>query len=446
MTSVGSSSIDVNSIVTALVSNKRAAPDKRIATAQSAATTQLSALGNLTSALAAIKNAAAGLADGSVFSATKATSSDDATVSVTADKSARPTTYHIEVTSLATAQKTVSGAYASSTDLLGGGNITIQTSKGSLHLDLSDAGSSLEAIRDRINKASDNPGVSATIITGSDGAHLVLSSKDTGEANAYTVSVSGGGDKLKALAFDPTTDTPVVQAKDAEFKVDGLRATSAGNTVPDVVDGLTLTLGKAGSSDVTVSRDTGAVASAVQSLVTAYNSFVSTYKTLTKYDKAQKQVGALIGDATVTSIKSQLSALVGRRTGGASNLSSLSDVGVRFQVDGTLALDSNKLQTALSVNPDAVSHLMGGDGGVVTSIASAITNWTSSSGILSVRSANLNHRIDELTDEKDQLDVKMGDYEKQLKKRYTALDALMTKLGSTSDYLEQQFAALTKSK
>lgn len=446
MTSVGSSSIDVASIVSSLVANKRAAPDKRIATARSEATTQLSALGTLTSALKAIKDAAAALADGSAFSAIKATSGDDTMITVTADKSAKPTSYHVDVVSLATAQKTVSGAYADSASPAGTGTITIETPKGALHLDVSAASSSLQAIRDAINKATDNPGVSATIVTGTDGAHLVLSSKDTGTANAFSVSVAGGDGNLQSLVFDPAVDSAVTTARDAVFEVDGIRVTSSSNTIPGAIDGLTLALAKTGNTEVTVVRDTSAVTNAAKSLVTAYNNFISTYKTLTKYDKATNEVGALIGDATVTSIKGQLSAIVGTRVHVDGGLSSLSDVGIRFQVDGTLALDADKLQTALDVNPDAVRNLMSGDNGVIKNLSAAITTWSSGNGILSVRSSNLNHRITDLDDEKSELDVKMDAYEKQLTTRYTALDALMTKLGNTSDYLTQQFAALTKSK
>jgi flagellar hook-associated protein 2 len=445
MTSVGSSSIDVASIVSSLVANKRAAPDKRIAAQRSEATTQLSALGTFTSALNAIKNAAATLADGSAFAATKATSSDDTAVTVTADKTAKPTSYHIDVITLAAAQKTVSGAYSDSTTPAGTGTMTIQTSKGTMHLDVSGANSSLQAIRDSINKASDNPGVSATIVTGTDGAHLVLSSKGTGTANAYSVSVSGGDGKLGALAFDPAVDTAATRAQDAVFDVDGIRATSTGNTVPGAIDGLTLSLEKTGGNDVIVSRDTSAVTGAAKSLVTAYNNFVTTYKTLTKYDQTTNEVGALIGDATVTSIKGQLSALLGARTHGNGGLSSLSDVGIRFQVDGTLSLDADKLQNALTVDPDAVSNLMSGNDGVVGKLSATITTSVASNGILSVRSGNLNHHIEDLDVEKSDLDTKMDAYEKQLTTRYTALDALMTKLGNTSNFLTQQFAALTKS-
>src|SRR3546814_18577746 len=50
---------------------------------------------------------------------------------------------------------------------------------------------SLTAIRDAINAAPDNPGVDATIVTGADGAHLVLNARSGGSAGAITVGASG---------------------------------------------------------------------------------------------------------------------------------------------------------------------------------------------------------------------------------------------------------------
>lgn len=92
-------------------------------------------------------------------------------------------------------------------------------SAGQLDLDVAGTGSSLEAVRDAINKSPQNPGVSASIIFRTDGAHLSLTSCDTGTANAFSPEVTAGDGGLDGLAFNRATGRPVPPAADAEFTI-----------------------------------------------------------------------------------------------------------------------------------------------------------------------------------------------------------------------------------
>ncbi|QWT20570.1 flagellar filament capping protein FliD [Bacillus sp. NP157] len=443
---LGSSSIDVASIVSNLVANKRAAKDKQLSDASTTNTTQISAIGNFTSSLTNLQGAIKALTDGSAFTTQKTSLGDSSVLTATADSTAVPGSYNIVVGKLAAAQKTTSSAIASSTAAVGSGTLTIAVGSKSMSLDIGTTGNSLQDIRDKINKASDNPGVTASIVTGTDGAHLVLNATSTGAANAFSVSASGGDGGLSQLAFDPTTGTPTTKAQDAEFTIDGTAATSPTNTVASAIDGITLSLTKEGTSSVNITTDTSAVSTAMQGLVTAYNSFVSTYQTLTKYDATNQQVGALIGDATVMSLKSQVTNLLGGQSAAANGgPSSLSDLGVSFQVDGTLKFDSTKLTKFMASNPKETQNLLSGTNGIAPKLDKLITGWTSSSGILTQRTANLNQKAKDIAQEQSDYDVTMQDYTKRLTTQYTALDTMMTKLSSTSSYLQQQFDSLNNS-
>ncbi|HEY4293924.1 flagellar filament capping protein FliD [Luteibacter sp.] len=452
---LGSSSIDVASIVSNLVANKRSAPDAKIAADKQTNATQISAVGNFTSSLTSLQSAIKALTSGSAFTTTKTSVGDSTILSAAADSTAQPNVYNVVVNQLATSQKTTSGAFPDSKAALGTGNITISIGDKSMSVDIADGANSLETIRDIINKSKDNPGVTASIVTGTDGAHLVLTSSVTGKDNAFKVVTSGGDGKLSQLDFDPATGTPTVKAQDALFTIDNLPASSPTNVVTKAIDGVTLTLSKVSKNPdgsvnpttVTITNDTSAVSGALGSLVTAYNAFISTYQQLTKYDATNQQVGALIGDATINSIKSQVSTLVGSKfTGNASGPTSLSDLGVSFQVDGSLKLDTTKLNKALADNPRETQNLLSGDNGIAPKLDKLITSWTSSTGILTQRSNNLNQKTKDLQDQAADLDLRMQDYTDQLTKQYTALDAMMTKLAGTSSYLQQQFDALTASK
>jgi flagellar hook-associated protein 2 len=440
---LGSSSIDVAGIVDGLTKNKRAATDKVLANLDTTNKTKISAVGNFTSSLTSLQNAIKSLADGSVFKAHKTTVSEATVLSAVAEPDARSNTYTIVVDKLATAQKTTSPAFAGGKVALGSGAVTIAIGDKSVSIDINPPANTLENIRDLINKAPGNPGVTASIVTGTDGAHLTLTSTSTGKQNAFTVTASGDPE-LSRLAFNPPTDSATVVAQDAEFTIDNTKASSPSNTVASAIDGVTLTLTKAGTSTVVIQNDTSAVATALTSLVTAYNQFISQYQTLTKYDPTNKQVGALIGDATVTSIKSQMTALLGSQSGSGKGPRSLSDLGVAFQLGGTLKFDSTKLTKALATFPAETQELLSGSQSVAGKLDKMITGWTSSSGILSQRTANLNARAKDIVKKSADFEVSMKTFSDRITKQYTALDTMMTKLGSTSSYLQQQFDALSK--
>src|SRR3954471_977411 len=176
---LGSSSIDVASIVTNLVANKRAATDKALADQATANTTQVSAIGNFTSSLTSLQNAIKALTDGSAFSTQKTSVGDSTIIGATADATAQPNVYNIVVGQLASVQKTTSAGFTDATSAAGTGTLTISIGGKSMSLNVASGANSLQNIRDSINKSSDNPGVSASIITGTDGAHLVLTSTAT---------------------------------------------------------------------------------------------------------------------------------------------------------------------------------------------------------------------------------------------------------------------------
>ncbi|MBT2115997.1 flagellar filament capping protein FliD [Dyella sp. LX-66] len=440
------SGLDVNGLVSQLVAAKKKPLQDQIDSQTSTAKTQISALGQVSSALAALQTALKGLSDGTSFQTRKAATSDASVFSVTSTTGAMNGSYNLNVSQLATALKVQSAGVASSDAKVGTGTLTIGVGSKSMSIDIGSDGSSLSQIRDAINKSSGNPGVTATIVTGSDGAHLVLSSTATGQANAFTVSSSGGDGGLAALNYNPASSgngmSVLTAAQDAKFTIDGMAATSASNTVTGAIDGITLSLWKPGTATLSVSTDSSAASTAVGNFVTAYNNFVGMYQSLTAYDPTGANTGALIGDATLNSIKSTLSSIV---SGPGGNGAMLNSIGVTLQIDGTLKLDTGALSTALSDGGTKVSGLFSGTGGMATQLNSPLTDWTASTGVLTTRTNNLNKQLKDLGTRQDNLNSDMDALTTQYTKRFTALDTLLTKLNSTSSYLTQQFDALTKS-
>lgn len=219
---------------------------------------------------------------------------------------------------------------------------------------------SLQGIRDAINKA--NIGVTATIVSdGSDTPyHLVVTNNSTGSSSAMKISVSGDGTQdpdpaiASLMGYDPAGAQGLTQtsgAQDTKLTVNGIAVTSKNTSVSDAIQGVSLDVAAVGSSTVTVSKNTGAVSDSINGFVKAYNDLSRTISSLTSYNADTKTSAPLQGDAAVRSIQSQLRRQLGTTVEGlGGKLTNLSQVGISFQKDGTLAVDSTKLNTAITNN------------------------------------------------------------------------------------------------
>ncbi|MEO5812290.1 MAG: flagellar filament capping protein FliD [Rhodanobacter sp.] len=447
LTSMGvGSGLDVASLVSNLVAAKKAPQQTQITRSANSANTQLSALGQVNAALSALQSSMGSLTDGSAFNARAVTSGDPKVLSASSSGSPVSGSYDVVVDHLASSLKASSGAFVDSNARVGTGTLTLAVAGHSMSLSVDDTNNSLAQVRDAINNASDNPGVSATIVNGSDGAHLVLSATRTGAANGFSVSSSGGDGGLAVLNYDPNASggnglSVITAAQDAAYTIDGLPGTSATNSVSAAIDGLTFNLVAAGSSTLAVTNDSSKATSALSNLVNTYNSFVGIYQNLTRYDAASGAAGALIGDATLNGISSTLSRIVG----GSSNGATLSSIGISLQVDGTLKLDNDKLASSLSDGGKQVSSLFGGDDGFVARLNTQLNTWVGSSGVLASRTDSISQQLKNLTTQQSALDSRMDALTARYQAQFSALDTLMSKLNSTSTYLQQQFDALNNS-
>jgi len=219
---------------------------------------------------------------------------------------------------------------------------------------------SLQGIRDAINKA--NVGVTATIV--SDGSdmpyHLVITNNSTGSSSAMKISVNGADNQAPDAAiaalmgYDPGGAQGLTQtsgAQDTKLTMNGIAVTSKTTSVSNAIQGVSLDVTSLGSSTLTVSKNTTAVSDAINSFVKAYNDLNKTISGLTSYNADTKTGGALQGDASVRAIQSQLRRQLGTTVEGlGGKLTNLSQVGISFQKDGSLAVDSSKLSTAITNN------------------------------------------------------------------------------------------------
>jgi flagellar hook-associated protein 2 len=453
ITGIGSG-IDIDSIVKSMVAAERAPKESQLKTLESKTTTRITAIGALKSAITEFQNALGNLNKPEVFKARAASSSNADLLSVKAGVTAGAGSYKVAVSQLASGSKVALQAFkndAANPVALGAGTLRISVGDSELPITVDESNNTLAGIRDAINKAGADKGVSATIVTDDAGSRLVLSSSATGKDENITVVVDDGstGD-LSLLAFAGGTNKPgadgsagvITQARDAVLTIDGLTVTRKTNSIDDAIEGVTLEL-KALVDEkepltVGVTLDETGVKKQIQSFVDAYNKLIGVINAQTKVtsvgeDKAPV-TGALVGDATartlLNTIRNELVSVQG--SGG---IRALTDIGVSTQKDGTLKVDSDKLSKVVSGSFAELSELFAGDKGLATRLDEKLKPYTQTGGILEQRNKVMTETISKIDKQKVDLDRRITLLQDRLYKQFNAMDALVGKMASTSSSL-----------
>lgn len=469
------SGLNIEDLITKLVAAERA-PITQLATKTDALKTQLSVYGKLQSALSTLRDSSLKLTRPETWQASLPSSSDATSVAVTAGTSTTAGKFQVSVSRLATSQTLSSQVVPTSATGIGSGSITIElgslnsdqteftakTGSTAVTIDIAPGEDQLTKIRDKINSA--KAGVVASVVTDASGSRLVMRSSETGQTNAFRISVNdadgtnGDSSGLSSLAYDPTVGVSSMSlnlaAVNALAVLNGLAVESESNQMKDAIDGLNITLLKTTTADVTLSvdQDKDGIKKAINDFVTNYNAAVSMLRDQTKYDASNKTAGTLQGDSTATGLQAQLRGLIsGGTTLGGSGLSRFADLGLDPGADGLIKVNDTKLTKALG-NLDQVKGFFSGidsadDGnsGLAVRFRQLTDKLLGTGGSLSNRQTGLQSRITANGKQTDKLEDHVSLVEARLRARYTALDTQMGKLNNLSSYVSQQMALLNKS-
>lgn len=444
------SGLDVNGLVAQLVAAERAPQEQRIERQDARFGAQISALATLKGALSALQTSLAPLGTQDAFQAHKATSSDIERFTATASAAAAPGSYGIEVVQLASAHRLVSAPFAGgASSVVGTGTLTLSAGAESFEVLIDDTNNTLAGIRDAINGAADNTGVRATLIASNAGSRLILTSNETGAAQAVRVTQTGGDGGLAQLVYDPPNPSGLTEleaAQDALVRIDGFDYTSASNTIEGAIDGATLTLLEAAPGttlSLDIEADTTLVGERVKKFVTDFNALASAIAMLRRFNPATREAGPLLGDAMLRGIESTLRSTVASSVA-TEPYDSLASLGVTTKADGTLQLDQAKLSTALAADFGAVSRVFASAEGVAAKLDARLEEWLAADASLATRSTRLQDARNGLVQERERLDRRMDAIEARYRAQFSALDTLLSSLQSTSAYLAQQLASLPK--
>lgn len=364
--------------------NKRLEPlDKQMKSYEA----QITAYGKIRSQLDKLQKASENLKKFDEIVATKVDDEFDA-FKVTTDGKASIGNYTVSIKELAHAQtlksRDVSDVKVPLGKTLGDGNkrtlvITQPGEEKPLRIELTDDQTSMIELRDAINKKEGN--VSATIVKAKDGVnHLVLTSRKEGTDSKMEITVEGDDELNNFISYSSKSNSgamqEIVKANNATLTINGIEIERQTNEIKDAPEGIILNLKKKTNDNkdgvdkpeiVTVARDIEPMKKAIQAWTDAYNELNSTYKSLTKYtqvekgEAASKDNGVLLGDTTSRMIMSELKSFV-TSSQGTSDMDTLNKMGIKFKVDGSLDIDSKKLDEALKEKPANVKEFFMGDG------------------------------------------------------------------------------------
>lgn len=432
------SGLDAESLVTQLMSLERR-PITQLTTKETGVKAKISAYGTIKSALDSLKTAADVLGDANKLSAFKATPADATIATATATGSASAGTYSLNVIRLATAHKLTSDTnFSSGSAAVGAGTFAITVGTTTTNVALSSPTATLNDLRDAINASS--AGVTAAVVTGDAGTKLVLSAKESGQTVSVTATddnAGDGADFTQLSGFSTVGAAP----QTAQVEIDGVLVTSNSNTITSALNGVSLTLAKAGTTTLSVARDSSTVTTAAENFVKAYNDLQTQIANQTKYDASSKTASTLTGDGALRNIQSQIYAAISEVPAGLTGtFSRLHELGISLQSGGKLALDSSKLQTAIGKDFASVVSVLNGYGNAVETKAGQLT---ASDGILTGRTDSLNASLKDISDRKASLELRMEAIEKRYRSQFTALDTLVAGMKTTSTFLTQQLANLS---
>jgi flagellar hook-associated protein 2 len=456
------SNLDVKSIVTQLVALEKK-PLEKLQLAAATVQTKISVFGQIKSLVSALSDAVSKLSSVTGWNGVSASSSDTSAVTASAIGGTQPTSFSVEVQSLAKAQSSYTMPLLPVGGAIGAGTLRLEigqwagavfTPGSGTPVDLTiSATDTVADIASKINGA--NAGVTATVLSDASGDRLLLSGKNTGLAAGFKLSVTSDtdGDPADALGLSRLVNgsTTNQAATNAAATINGIAVSSATNVFANSVAGVTFTAVKETTAPVTltIAKDTSTVKKNIEDFVKAYNEINGVLNEATKYDQATKTGGLLQGDSTTLALQSALRAAVQSMSTGSSMYGRLSDIGVSALRGGNLEVDSTKLGKALG-NMDELKALFstttpGNAEGIAVRLKGLTKTLLASDGYFKTKDDTLKRSLDNNAKDQVRVNEKASRVEAALNRRYSALDVQLTSLNSLNTYLTQQITQWNRS-
>jgi len=463
------SGLALDDLVQQLLTAERQPKEERLNAKEERIEAEISGLGQIKSKLSDFKDAVDELRSDNGINGREPTitnpSEDNDVLSADASNSALRGSYDIVVEQLAAGSRitTDAGAFTSSSDPVltsGAGSLTFDVGgSDSFTVDVT-AGMSLTALREKINNADDNFGVTANIIDTGTGAgpRLVFSSSETGDGNDLVITNDTGAAELDRLSTTGGTNNisaaNIESARNAIAYIDGIEVQSSSNEFENTIQNVSFDVNEVSPKDAAgefqatkleIGYDKEGLDKKIRDFVDNYNALIDEIGTLTKYGESElEDDGALAGDSLLRGIQSGLASIVGDSVS-SSALGGLFQIGIEFDDEGKLEIGStdfglgsgeDRLEDALEDNFDEIAKLFtDSDEGIATRLYEFSKEYTSYSGLISLRERSVKDEREELYDERETLELRMLNYEEILRDKYLNLDQTVAQLNQTGSAL-----------
>jgi flagellar hook-associated protein 2 len=444
LTSVGlGSGLDINGIVSALVSSEQAPKVAQFDSKQGAITAEISALGSLKSTLSEFQDSLSFLSKTDSFDSQSVSLSKSTYLSASVSNDAVSGSYNVAVEQLAESQKVGSLAVSDVTAPLDKGSLNFAVDGESFDIAVT-TDDTLQSLVTKINAADDNVGVTATIVNSDAGAQLVLTSNKTGTANNITVAATDTG--AGTVLADTFAMTELQPAKDSIVYIDGLKLTSSSNTVEGAIAGVTLNLKDADiakATTLTVAQNTSSVKTGIKAFVESFNAMSKTIADLTSYNADTKQAAVLQGDSLPRGIQSQLRGVISSAFSTSNGNLSLASIGITTTRSGTLEINDDILTAALKNNVAGIKEMFTTeDTGVAAKLDGYLDSYVGTGSIIDSRDSSLDRSLDRLSDQRESFARKMSAFEARLFKQYNYMDLIVGQLSTQSSDLQSRLDSL----
>lgn len=450
------SGIDIKALVNSLVDAQFSTKNAMLDTRETALKAQISAAGELKSAISGFSNALATLARGGSLS-TQPTSTDTGVVkaSLLTGSSAAGLSASVEVRQLASAQSSNSNLVADTSVALGGGTLTLTFGKAEVasgqmtgftagtgtpvEITIDPAASKLSDIAAAINAK--KAGVTASVVGDANGSRLVLKGA-TGESQAFTLSADTPD--LATVEVGIGKGNIGTAAKDAIVVADGVQVQRASNSINNLLPGVRLDLVSAKPGSVIQlgsTPPTDGLSQAVQDFVSTYNQLQTMLKTAT-----DPKGGPLRADPAARTMQTDLSRLVGTQiVSDASGPRTLAEIGVATLRDGSLTVDSAKLSAALSRYPQAVESMFASGAALPAALQKISLAAGSTKSGLGASEASYTKAADQLAQQREKALEAADIARTRMTQQFASMDAKVAAYKSTQTFLKQQVDAWNNS-
>ena len=442
-------------LVNDLVAATREAKQQPLISKQSLNQARISALANASSALNTFSTALSELLDGRKFAGELVSSRGDlASVAFLSGKLPEGLPATVEITQLASSQRVVSGVATGSDAAVGEGTLTLATGSTSVDIVIDSTNNTLAGLRDAINASAS--GVTATILTDKNGSRLVLEGAE-GLDNSFTLTGSGGAAALDSYAYPPAGGngmTQIAAPADSIVKIDGIELVNSSNQLDNVISGVRLNLLEAApGTTFTISGDqpVTSISDLVSEFVTAYNDLKTALNAATAPGTDSTNSGPLAGNSAVRDMVKALGRMSSTVLRSEGPYNTLADIGVKTNRDGTLAIDSTRLNAVLEADPLAVSRMLDppapddANPGLAGTLDAIKQSLQSETGSLTLAQKRLEDIGTSLAEALAKADDESERYRAQLETQFQAMDRQLSILKSTQSYLDQQIAVWSNS-